>query len=386
MRLRTKIFRLLLFVSAIGFGFFSTLSLRLRAAQEPSSQRSMAAEPDMSKPAEEVYKNIQVLKGVPASQIIPAMEFITSSLGVGCEHCHVRGKFDADDKKPKKIARLMMKMMFAINQNNFDGHRQITCYSCHRGALKPVSIPLIAGAAAPVNPKEAEQGQPAPALALPPAQVLVEKYVNALGGAAAITNITSLSERGTATFNGRDVAIEIYAKTPNKRLSVMKVGPMENVTVYNGSEGWMSVPRRGVRQMYGGDLAAAKMDADLHFAVDLSSMFQTLNTSGIEQIAGKDAYLVVGETQGQPPVELYFDKVSGMLVRIVRYADSPLGLNPTQIDYNDFRNVNGVKMPFQWTTARPEGQFTIRIESAQANIPIEDSKFEKPEPPPPPSM
>ncbi len=346
----------------------------------------MGAAPDVSKPAEQVYKNIQVLKGVPANQIIPAMEFITSALGVGCEHCHVRGKFDSDDKKPKKIARQMMKMMFAINQNNFDGHRLVTCYSCHRGGLKPISIPLIAGATPPANPQEEEQAAEAPAIALPPAQVLVEKYVNALGGADAIARITSLTEQGTASFSGHEIPIEIYAKAPDKRLSIMKIGPAENVTAYNGSQGWMSVPRRGVREMHGGDLDAAKMDADLHLAVDLTSLFQALRTSGTEQVNGQDAYLVVGERQGYPPVELYFDKNSGMLARMVRYTDSPLGLNPTRIDYGDFRSVNGVKMPFQWTTARPEGQFTIRIDSVRANLPIDDAKFEKPVAPEPPTM
>lgn len=343
------------------------------AAQEQPQQ---GPPPDMSKPAEQVYKNIQVLKGVPAAQIIPAMEFITSSLGVGCEHCHVRGHFDADDKKPKKIARQMMKMMFAINQDNFDGHREVTCYSCHRGALKPVLIPIISAAMVPPKQDEAHQE---PALALPPAQVLIEKYVNALGGAQAIGKISSLAEKGTASFNGHDVPIEIYAKAPDKRLSVMKMGPSESTTAYNGSEGWMAGPR-GVRKMYGGDLDAARIDADLHLPLDLSSLFTALRTSGTQQINGQDTYLVVGERQGLPPVELYFDKASGMLVRMVRYTDSPLGLNPTQVDYSDFRPVNGVKMPFQWTTARPGGQFTIKIESAQANVPIDDAKFEEPAP------
>lgn len=366
-------------------GLVSLLMITWLAAQE-QPQRGMAQpQPDMSKPAEEVYKNIQVLKGVPAEQIIPAMEFITSSLGVGCEHCHVRGKFDSDDKKPKKIARQMMKMMFAINQNNFEGHRQVTCYSCHRGTLKPISIPLIAGEAAPVNPKESE-GPPVAAIALPPAQVLIDKYVNAIGGADAITKIASLTESGIASVGGRQIPIEISAKSPEKRLSVMKMGETESITAYNGSQGWMSIPRRGVREMHGDDLDAARMDADLHFAVDLKNMFEKLQTSGLEQISGKDTYLVVGERQGHPPIELYFDKDSGMLVRMVRYADSPLGMNPTRIDYSDFRNISGVKIPFQWTTARPEGAFTIKIEKAQANVPIDDAKFEKPAAPQPPAM
>src|SRR6202162_4040858 len=95
------------------------------------------------KTTEQVYKNIQVLKGVPADQLIPAMQFITASLGVQCDFCHLENAFDKDDKKTKQTARKMMRMMFAINKDNFDGHKEVTCYACHRGSHKPVITPLI---------------------------------------------------------------------------------------------------------------------------------------------------------------------------------------------------------------------------------------------------
>ncbi len=90
------------------------------------------------KKAEEQFKNIQALKGVPADQVFPAMQFITASLGVECQFCHVEGAFEKDDKKTKQTARKMMEMMFAINKDNFEGHREVTCYSCHRGSTTPV--------------------------------------------------------------------------------------------------------------------------------------------------------------------------------------------------------------------------------------------------------
>src|ERR1700691_3573421 len=95
------------------------------------------------KKAEEQFKNIQTLKGIPADQLIPAMQFITASLGVECEFCHVQGAFEKDDKKPKQTARKMMEMMFAINKDNFEGHREVTCYSCHRGSVDPVGTPAV---------------------------------------------------------------------------------------------------------------------------------------------------------------------------------------------------------------------------------------------------
>src|SRR6516164_6538518 len=96
-----------------------------------------------SKTAEQAYKNIKVLKTVPADQLMPSMQFISASLGVECEFCHVAGAFDKDDKKPKQTARKMMEMMFAINKDNFDGHREVTCYSCHRGSAHPMAIPVV---------------------------------------------------------------------------------------------------------------------------------------------------------------------------------------------------------------------------------------------------
>src|SRR5579862_10023796 len=101
----------------------------------PGPMQTSGAQPP--KKAEEQFKNIQVLKGVPADQLFPTMQFITASLGVECDFCHVQNAFEKDDKKPKAIARKMMEMMFAINKDNFDGHRAVTCYSCHRGNPKP---------------------------------------------------------------------------------------------------------------------------------------------------------------------------------------------------------------------------------------------------------
>jgi len=76
-----------------------------------------------------------------------------------------------------------------------------------------------------------------------------------------------------------------------------------------------------------------------------------------------------------PPLCLYLDKESGLLLRLIRYAETPLGRNPTQIDYADYRDANGVKMPFRWTLARPGNRFIIQIEQVQQNFPVDDAKF-----------
>src|ERR1700691_3803080 len=117
--------------------------IAIRGAKAQSNGSAQAASTAEPKKTEEQFKNIQTLKGVPADQLIPAMQFITASLGVECEFCHVQGAFEKDDKKQKQRARKMMGMMFAINKDNFDGHREVTCYSCHRGSTYPVGTPTV---------------------------------------------------------------------------------------------------------------------------------------------------------------------------------------------------------------------------------------------------
>jgi len=191
--------------------------------------------PMEGKTAEEVYKNVQVLKGIPADQIIPAMQFMSASLGVECEHCHVEHAFDKDDKKPKQTARKMMQMMFAINKDNFKGHREVTCYSCHHGAADPVGTPLVADAETPPEPRGAMNPEAAKPAAMPPADQIVDKYVQALGGAEALGKISSRVEKGNLTgFGDRQFPIEVYAKAPDKRRSVMHMPNGESSTAYDG--------------------------------------------------------------------------------------------------------------------------------------------------------
>src|SRR5579859_4215828 len=143
------------------------------------------------KKAEEQFKNIQVLKGVPAEQIFPTMQFITASLGVECDFCHVQGAFEKDDKKNKQTARKMMAMMFAINKENFDGHREVTCYSCHRGNARPQAIPAVmteetAKEISPPKPMAGPGGADRKEPSGPSPEQLLDKYLQASGGTSAI--------------------------------------------------------------------------------------------------------------------------------------------------------------------------------------------------------
>jgi photosynthetic reaction center cytochrome c subunit len=365
--------------SALLISAFSVFSIRTRA------QSSAGAASPGPKKAEEVFKNIQVLKGIPADQVFPTMQFITASLGVECDFCHVRDAFEKDDKKPKATARKMMEMMFAINADNFDRRRAVTCYSCHHGSIRPVAIPAVM-IEEPKEPMgephraEAEKKTPeAKESAGPTADQLLDKYIQAVGGASAVDKITSRVMKGSIDFGGRSLPIDIYAKDPEKRISFTHMSEGDSVTAFNGKEGWLGTPGRPLREMHGSDLDGAAIDADLHLATDLKQMFSKIQVRGSEKIDDHQAYEVVGDREGKTPIELYFDAQSGLLVRLVRYGDTALGWLPTQIDFGDYRATNGVKVPYRWTLARPSGRFTIQISDMQQNVPVDDAKFVKPE-------
>jgi photosynthetic reaction center cytochrome c subunit len=355
-----------------------------QATQQSATPNAAVAKGDgKPKTATEQFKNIQILKDMPADQLIPAMQFMTASLGVDCEYCHVEKAFDKDDKKTKGYARHMMEMMFNINKENFDNQRWVTCYSCHQGSPHPPSIPAIrAKESAPMMMPE--EGKTASATGYPEPAKLLDGYLAAVGGADALKKVTSRVAKGTVTALGdQKMAVDIYAKAPDKRVSVMHVKDGESVTAYNGKVGWLSVPGR-VHMMNAQESFGAKIDADVLFAANVGGLYTKWETKPGEKIDGQETWLVAGEKDGEPPLRLYLDQKTRLLVRLVRYVDSPLGYNPTQIDYADYRSVDGVKVPFRWTVARPGNHFTIQLEQLQQNVPVDDAKFAPPPPPPPP--
>jgi hypothetical protein len=221
---------------------------------------------------------------------------------------------------------------------------------------------------------------------MPTADQLLERFVQALGGADALQKISSRVEKGTLTgFGGRQLPVEVLAKAPDKRLSVMHLPNGDSLTAYDGRVGWLGFPGRPPREMSSGELDGARLDADFYFPVHASRIFSQLRVERPEKVGDQETYLVLGANPGQLPVGLYFSQQSALLVRLVRYVETPLGRNPTQIDYADYRDVDSVKVPFRWTIARPGGRFTIQVDQIQQNVLIDDVKFAKPPEPVPPA-
>jgi photosynthetic reaction center cytochrome c subunit len=371
-----KRLRMLLFVAVLAVSGITISRGRAQSPATPHTDQAFAP-----RTAEQQFKNIQVLKGIPAEQLIPTMQFITASLGVECGFCHVPDAFEKDDKKPKQTARKMMEMEFAINKESFDGHREVTCNSCHRGAAKPIAVPAVMTSDLPVVVSAlagAEHENSGPT-----AEQLLDKYLQAIGGAAGVDKVNTRVMKGTIDFGHNSFPIDIYCKDPEKRISFTHMPEGDSVTAFNGQEGWLGIAGSRFRDMHGSDLDGAGIDADLHLATHFKTMFTDLRVHGTEKIGDRDTYEVVGRREGKPPIDLYFDQQSGLLVRLIRYSDTALGLLPTQIDYSDYRDTNGVKIPYRWTLARPTGRFTIQVSDLQQNVPVDDAKFAKPAQPPP---
>jgi hypothetical protein len=349
--------------------------MHLGRAQQPSA----APNGRQFQTAEQRFKNIQVLKNIPADQLIPSMQFIAASLGVECEFCHVEHANEKDDKKTKQTARKMITMMMAINQANFNGDVEVTCYTCHRGVAHPVSTPVLStDVSRPPAHARDEAGETQSSL--PPVDQVLDKYLAAAGGAAALENIKTRVQKGTIDAFGKTYPIEIYSEAPEKRVSLTHPPTGTSVTAFNGEVGWLSMPG-GFHAMTAAEGEAARIDAELRFAARLRELYVDFEVRPGELVGERPTYLVVAKAPSKPTLNLFFDQENGLLLRLIRLAETPLGQNPTQIDYSDYRQVDDVRIPYRWMLARPSGAFTIQVESVLQNVPVDEKLFVMPEQP-----
>lgn len=342
--------------------------------------------------AEDAFKNIQVLRGISVDQFLGTMGFFAASLSLNCTDCHTSesgGSWAryADDTPLKNTARRMVVMVNSINKADFGGARKITCYTCHRGSQRPEITPSLAeqyGTPPTEDPDKVEILNPNGANQ-PTAEQILDKYLQALGGAAQVAKLTSLVAKGTYTGFDTDFAkvpIDVYAK-PGLRTTVVHTLAGDNTTVYDGKEAWVAAVDKPVPLMplTGGDLESARADAGLAFPAQIKQQFSNWR-SGFPPITIEDKPVTVieGTTPGGSSVKLYFDKATGLLVRQTRYNNTLVGLIPSHVEYSDYRAVNGVKVPFKWISTWTDGQSTTELSSVQANVPIDAAKFTKPAP------
>ncbi len=385
------------------------------------------------KPGETVgqhYRSIKVMTDLPCAELQLAMQSIAASLGVGCDHCHVTGPgggFDRDDKETKDTARTMMKMVADINTRDFEGRTVVACATCHHGSSKPqrttpVAVEMTAGQAAMaarLRQQQQQQGRggpggfggPPPAGgeaargAMPPGapaaaggpgaparpaeppkptetvDEVLNKYVQAIGGREALQKIQSRVMTGTVTLRDlQQVPVTVEEKLPGSYRLEIQSQPQPQSWGASGTAVWGG--RGGGRGMQGFQAQQVRRRADLGAPLSMAQRYQNLTANRYDTIEDRNTIVLVGRTSEDTTEQLHFDRESGLLLRrtvATRTAFSPIA---EQVDYSDYRDVSGVKMPFtvryaSWNEVQVEKFTDIKV-----NVPIDDARFAMPPQPP----
>ncbi len=352
-------------------------SARAQAGQEPAAPLV----------TDKLFRNIQVLKGMPIDTFFDAMGMFAASMGDDCTYCHSKDavfRHEAfGDPTPRiQKARQMIVMMQALNKQYFGGQPRVTCFTCHRGSYSPVNAPRLSlqyGA-----PDDDPNVIDFPTNTRMTSDQIFERYLKAIGGPGALSKVTSLVAKGT--YSGFDtghaeVPVEIFAKAPNQRTWIIHMFNGDSYRVFDGRNGWFAGPDSPapIVPLASGNLDRARVEAAIAFPASIKTLYKEWRV-GRTSIDDKDVSILQGSTPGLLPVNFYFDNNTGLLIRMVRWNETPVGPVPTEINYDDYRDVAGVKMPFTWTASQTYMQMTIKLSGIQPNGQVDAARFVQPPP------
>jgi photosynthetic reaction center cytochrome c subunit len=357
------------------------------------ANRAIAQAPSEEKPvmAEKYFKNVQVLKGIPVDQFLDTMGFFAASTGMNCITCHGEDAASswtkyAEDTPLKQRARMMIVMMNTLNKGFFGGQRRITCWTCHRGNQHPKLLPELS-----IQYSENPDIEPFEIIAqtsgVPTIDEILDKYIQAIGGPQRVAGLTSIVGKGTDSGFDTDfdkVPVDVFFKAPDQHAVIVHSAYGVDTTTFDGHRGWRASPTKPkpLIVLTRGGLDNAKLDAAMAFPAHIKDLLVDWRV-GIEEDIDTQHHVNVVQgrlTQGGLPVKLYFDTTSGLLVRMMYFADTPVGVVPTMVDYSDYRDVSGVKLPFQWVVTWTDGRDTFAMTDVRTNVPIDASHFAKPAP------
>ena len=345
------------------------------------------------KTVDQSRKNIRVLKGLPESQLFPVMNFVATSLGVQCNFCHVQqGKdpktgftnwvWESDDKPEKQTARRMMQMVLSIQANDKVDFREnaVTCYTCHRGQTQPVGLPPMPLARSGHEPGPNDA---APVRATSPSvEQIFSKYVEALGGSSATGTKTLVLKGRREASQDRNWPNEITLAVPDKFLIVANTPQGTVRQIVNGDKGWMT-NGTNVRNLAPAEAIEAKRSWDELFNVIKVKQSPGMRFGGVHKVSDRDAYLVEQVTDTRTE-RYYFDSQTGLLLRKITISPTVLMPIPEQIDFEDYRDVNGVKVPFtlRYSAIDTFNSWTRTFTEIKRNAVVEDTLFAMPAAPP----
>jgi hypothetical protein len=351
---------------------------------------------EKGKTVEQSSKNIQVLQRLPESQLLTVMHFMRASLGVRCDHCHVaeNGKYWMDDKPAKQIARQHIRMTSELNRTSFGGRTVVTCNTCHQGRVKPLSIPSVEQGVFANTTRQDPGSKPDP---LPGVDQVIDKYHRAIGGKAASDKITTrltrasllrpkLVNSGTpdaAMINrGETWSMEVYQKAPDKYLVIITSPGGVIRQGFNGVTGWIKTPQ-GQREVSSQEVARIRQQFDVSRDFKLKEQYSRMDVAGKEIVGDREAYVIEALTRDSKMERLFFDVQSGYLLRRIVLTETPLGLDPEVTDFEDYRDVDGVKLPFTVRVSYLDDNHlgaTRLIEEVRHNVPVDDARFDMPPP------
>jgi hypothetical protein len=427
-------------IAALSAALLLSVAGRGIYAQQPPAQAPQAPgqAPGGGRGGPQLPKNLQVLKDVPPDQLQLTMQYIAASLGVQCNYCHVQGQNDLDDKDTKKTARNMMKMVDQLNATFFDGKPRVSCASCHNGRNRPVRTAPLAidmtpeqaaaaaagrgrggqggpgGGGAPGAPRGAlgapgapgaapggqgRGGPPEPASPAETVDQIIDKYIQALGGAQAVQNAKTRVMTGTQTT--RDLVstnITVQEKNTGQYRIDIASQPNPAIRATNGTAAW-AVGGGGGRGGGGGDPAAARdlagfqmqqvlRLADFALPLHVKERYTALLVNkAYENINGRPVVVITGTPYPNVTEQLSFDRETGLLLRrAVHTTSGGTGFNimnlGEQIDYSDYRDVGGIKVPHTVRHATWNQVTTEKFADVKINAPVADEAFAKPAPKP----
>jgi hypothetical protein len=213
---------------------------------------------------------------------------------------------------------------------------------------------------------------------LPTVEQVLARYVQATGGSAVHQKLTTRVAKGEWQNVTRGVRhpIEIYSKAPNKRVEILDAPENRGFTGrgYDGTAGWsMNMTETGLRPLEGAELAAMQREADFYREIKLDRLYQRMTVTGKDKIAGREVSIIEAIPESGNSEKLYFDAETGLLSR----RDVVYGRTPVQHYYEDYRVVDGIKLPFVLRSEGPVRLIT-RLTEIKHNVAIEDAKFKSP--------
>ena len=378
---------------AIAVVLSATISVAL-AQNQPSAQSATEAAAATAKgqTAGEFFKNVttSALKDLTPSDFLGAMGVMTAAVGYDCSNCHPGAGTDqmdwVSDKIPqKRTARKMVDMVATINKQNFGAAQMVTCWTCHHGLDLPttsIALDKLYGA-----PNDEKRDVVTPDNSEPPATQILDEYIQAAGGAERLAGLKSFVATGKSIgFSGLGgtAAFQIFAQAPDQRGVWINFPehPDRGISAwtYDGNQGWISAPRGflGEYELTGNDLAGARLDAIVSFPGGIKNAFPTWRSGAEDVLGDREVYVVQGSDRTGMLGTFYFDKQTHLLLRYVRRTPSPVGRITIQQDFDDYRDVDGIKFPFKYSFLWLDGRFTADISDVKVNAPVELAKISKP--------